>query len=199
MPLAAPVTSTSLPEMSVISACYWRWFNARYVSQVRRFSCQLWPQKCGPALVARWTGRIFGGQGRGRLPLALRSAGFAVSALARCAPLRAGRYPQARRFSCQPQATKKRATARTSRTRIFVARAGVEPATLRFSGGCSYQLSYLAVPETGDDHLIAPTLVRQKSDWSTKNPASGSDAGSFQGGDPDRTRTGDLRRDRAAR
>ncbi len=27
-----------------------------------------------------------------------------------------------------------------------MARAGIEPATLRFSGGCSYQLSYLAEP-----------------------------------------------------
>ena len=44
----------------------------------------------------------------------------------------------------------------------MVARAGIEPATFRFSGGRSYQLSYLALP-------------------------------------CDRTRTRDLRRDRAAR
>ena len=29
---------------------------------------------------------------------------------------------------------------------LLVARAGIEPATYRFSGGRSYQLSYLAVP-----------------------------------------------------
>ena len=51
----------------------------------------------------------------------------------------------------------------------MVARAGIEPATFHFSGERSYQLSYLAV-----------------------RPAS-------RPGDPDGTRTRDLRRDRAAR
>jgi hypothetical protein len=32
---------------------------------------------------------------------------------------------------------------------VVVARAGVEPATFRFSGGRSYQLSYLAVADGG--------------------------------------------------
>ena len=53
-----------------------------------------------------------------------------------------------------------------------VARAGIEPATFRFSGGRSYQLSYLA-------------------------GRSGTKPKPF--GDPDGTRTRDLRRDRAAR
>jgi hypothetical protein len=52
-----------------------------------------------------------------------------------------------------------------------VARGGVEPPTFRFSVGRSYQLSYLAVP-------AEPRSSR---------------------GDPDGTRTRDLRRDRAAR
>jgi hypothetical protein len=52
-----------------------------------------------------------------------------------------------------------------------VARAGIEPATFRFSGGRSYQLSYLA----GRHMCLA------------------------ENGDPDGTRTRDLRRDRAAR
>jgi hypothetical protein len=54
-----------------------------------------------------------------------------------------------------------------------VARGGVEPPTFRFSGGRSYQLSYLA---------------GAVSAWLTA-----------RGGDPDGTRTRDLRRDRAAR
>ena len=53
-----------------------------------------------------------------------------------------------------------------------VARAGIEPATFRFSGGRSYQLSYLA-------------------------GRFGTNTETF--GDPDGTRTRDLRRDRAAR
>lgn len=65
---------------------------------------------------------------------------------------------------------------RCDRRRLFalvwgVARAGVEPATFRFSGGRSYQLSYLA-----------ETPVRNRTH-----------------GDPDGTRTRDLRRDRATR
>ena len=54
---------------------------------------------------------------------------------------------------------------------LSVARAGIEPATFRFSGGRSYQLSYLAGTQPGEAVL----------------------------GDPDGTRTRDLRRDRAAR
>jgi hypothetical protein len=54
---------------------------------------------------------------------------------------------------------------------MMVARAGIEPATFRFSGGRSYQLSYLAGRHT----------VPRRT------------------GDPDGTRTRDLRRDRAAR
>ena len=55
-------------------------------------------------------------------------------------------------------------------TAEVVGRGGVEPPTFRFSGGRSYQLSYL--PRTG--MVLRP-------------------------GDPDGTRTRDLRRDRAAR
>lgn len=58
----------------------------------------------------------------------------------------------------------------------MVARAGIEPATFRFSGGRSYQLSYLA----GRHRLLQTELPRRD-------------------GDPDGTRTRDLRRDRAAR
>jgi hypothetical protein len=54
---------------------------------------------------------------------------------------------------------------------ILVARAGIEPATFRFSGGRSYRLSYLA----------------------------GRHGVPRRSGDPDGTRTRDLRRDRAAR
>jgi hypothetical protein len=55
---------------------------------------------------------------------------------------------------------------------LRVARGGVEPPTFRFSGGRSYQLSYLAA------------RARRAAD---------------RYGDPDGTRTRDLRRDRAAR
>ena len=54
----------------------------------------------------------------------------------------------------------------------MVARVGIEPTTFHFSGGRSYQLSYLA-------------------------RRSGAKPETF--GDPDGTRTRDLRRDRAAR
>ena len=37
----------------------------------------------------------------------------------------------------------------------MVARAGVEPATFRFSGGRSYQLSYLAVVPAGERPDVA--------------------------------------------
>ena len=57
-----------------------------------------------------------------------------------------------------------------------VARAGIEPATFRFSGGRSYQLSYLA-----GRHPVETTTCLAVF------------------GDPDGTRTRDLRRDRAAR
>jgi hypothetical protein len=53
----------------------------------------------------------------------------------------------------------------------LVARGGIEPPTFRFSGGRSYRLSYLA----------------------GRHRVPGRD------GDPDGTRTRDLRRDRAAR
>ena len=57
-----------------------------------------------------------------------------------------------------------------------VVRGGVEPPTFRFSGGRSYQLSYLAERHPGEpEYLVAITC------------------------DPDGTRTRDLRRDRAAR
>ena len=59
---------------------------------------------------------------------------------------------------------------------VEVARAGVEPATFRFSGGRSYQLSYLA----GRPQLKHNGVPRRICD-------------------PDGTRTRDLRRDRAAR
>jgi hypothetical protein len=62
---------------------------------------------------------------------------------------------------------------------ILVARGGVEPPTFRFSVGRSYQLSYLAEP---------PRIPETKARSSR-----------FGLGDPDRARTGDLRRDRAAR
>ncbi len=55
--------------------------------------------------------------------------------------------------------------------RYLVARGGIEPPTFRFSGGRSYRLSYLA--------------GRQRVPR--------------RAGDPDGTRTRDLRRDRAAR
>ena len=55
---------------------------------------------------------------------------------------------------------------------LAVARVGIEPTTFRFSGGRSYQLSYLA-------------------------GRFGTNTETF--GDPDGTRTRDLRRDRAAR
>ncbi len=62
----------------------------------------------------------------------------------------------------------------------LVARAGIEPATFRFSGGRSYQLSYLA----GRHPNRMP---------SAQSPRTGDYC------DPDGTRTRDLRRDRAAR
>ena len=61
--------------------------------------------------------------------------------------------------------------------RSLVARAGIEPATFRFSGGRSYQLSYLAGRQPGSMPNLVPRRI----------------------GDPDGTRTRDLRRDRAAR
>ena len=54
---------------------------------------------------------------------------------------------------------------------LTVARGGIEPPTFRFSGGRSYRLSYLA----------------------------GRQGMPRRAGDPDGTRTRDLRRDRAAR
>jgi hypothetical protein len=63
---------------------------------------------------------------------------------------------------------------------IIVARAGIEPATFRFSGGRSYQLSYLARRHRRIPALACATCLAAV-------------------GDPDGTRTRDLRRDRAAR
>jgi hypothetical protein len=40
-----------------------------------------------------------------------------------------------------------------------VARAGIEPATFRFSGGRSYRLSYLAVPEGNVCLAVLATLT----------------------------------------
>ncbi len=60
----------------------------------------------------------------------------------------------------------------------MVARVGIEPTTFRFSGGRSYQLSYLALREPA--HPVEPNAP-------------------VIFGDPDGTRTRDLRRDRAAR
>ncbi len=59
---------------------------------------------------------------------------------------------------------------------VVVARVGIEPTTFRFSGGRSYQLSYLA----GRHRPVRTSMPRRD-------------------GDPDGTRTRDLRRDRAAR
>ncbi len=63
----------------------------------------------------------------------------------------------------------------------MVARAGIEPATFRFSGGRSYQLSYLALTAPANTQHFHRVLVPCRD------------------GDPDGTRTRDLRRDRAAR
>ncbi len=63
----------------------------------------------------------------------------------------------------------------------IVARAGIEPATFRFSGERSYQLSYLAAGTRNECHPMDGGLLRTST------------------GDPDGTRTRDLRRDRAAR
>ena len=63
----------------------------------------------------------------------------------------------------------------------MVARAGIEPATFRFSGGRSYQLSYLAGRHPNFQMPIAILVVSNEIC------------------DPDGTRTRDLRRDRAAR
>ena len=84
-----------------------------------------------------------------------------------------------------------------------MARAGVEPATFRFSGGRSYQLSYLAVARERATITISIVVGRPDS-------ADGRNADIPRPMkrcvgclailcDPDRTRTGDLRRDRAAR
>jgi hypothetical protein len=64
---------------------------------------------------------------------------------------------------------------------VVVARGGIEPPTYRFSGGRSYQLSYLAM-ERVEDRQVA--LLEQLT-WNFR--------------DPDGTRTRDLRRDRATR
>jgi hypothetical protein len=60
--------------------------------------------------------------------------------------------------------------------RAVVARDGIEPSTFRFSVGRSYQLSYLA-----ERYFYSVVLGAAE-----------------KLGDPDRARTGDLRRDRAA-
>ena len=71
-----------------------------------------------------------------------------------------------------PERQNRRSTGSDLRFTV-VARGGVEPPTFRFSVGRSYQLSYLALREAG---------------WDGQKMS-----------DPDRARTGDLRRDRAAR
>src|SRR6476659_601437 len=43
----------------------------------------------------------------------------------------------------------------------LVARAGIEPATFRFSGGRSYQLSYLAAGTRGECHTRNAGLLRR--------------------------------------
>ena len=43
----------------------------------------------------------------------------------------------------------------------MVARAGIEPATFRFSGGRSYQLSYLAAGTRGECHTRNAGLLRR--------------------------------------
>ena len=65
-----------------------------------------------------------------------------------------------------------------------VARAGIEPATFRFSGERYYRLSYLAVPVPA--HRFERSGGEDHSDRRCSR-------------DPDGTRTRDLRRDRAAR
>lgn len=44
-----------------------------------------------------------------------------------------------------------------------VARAGIEPATFRFSGGRSYQLSYLAAGTRSECHTLNAGLIRRIS------------------------------------
>ena len=80
----------------------------------------------------------------------------------------------------------------------WVARAGVEPATFRFSGGRSYQLSYLAVAR--ERATITISIVTGRPEPRTQTSHDRQAVRGMSGVcDPDRTRTGDLRRDRAAR
>ncbi len=91
---------------------------------------------------------------------------------------------------------------------FVVARGGVEPPTFRFSVGRSYQLSYLAVASPGlvssgqTERRIAPAR-HHYSGVAASNTQQDRHlewvAALLHSSDPDRARTGDLRRDRAAR
>ncbi len=54
----------------------------------------------------------------------------------------------------------------------MVARAGIEPATLRFSGECSYRLSYLAEP------------ARRTLDWRTISSRADAETATLTGLEP---------------
>jgi hypothetical protein len=65
--------------------------------------------------------------------------------------------------SDEPERISRDSTANLSTTASWwhsetVARAGVEPATFRFSGGRSYQLSYLARRREGGPHGATETI-----------------------------------------
>ncbi len=85
-----------------------------------------------------------------------------------------------------------------------MARAGIEPATFRFSGGRSYRLSYLA---TRHSKLPAKARGNDTSALSGREPTARVKAAAHpsiddwvsENSDPDGTRTRDLRRDRATR
>ena len=101
-----------------------------------------------------------------------------------------------------------------------MARGGIEPPTYRFSGGRSYQLSYLAKPTKTEQPQPRPVrLTPSKPRWiRTIRTVGGMEGSALQHNgesgpclrspqtqdshrsrDPDGTRTRDLRRDRATR